>query len=101
MAKVGKPKITSTKKKDKDYTRVTFTPDYERFKKYPEVMMIDCTHDTNDEKRELCMATGKDRNNNVFPISRCALPNGRMMIFHWKFSTFFKVHLPKKIRDRV
>ena len=32
MAKVGKPKITSTKKKDKDYTRVTFTPDYERFK---------------------------------------------------------------------
>lgn len=31
MDNVGKPKITKTKKKDKDFTRVTFTPDYERF----------------------------------------------------------------------
>ena len=31
MDTVGKPKITKTKKKDKDYTRVTFTPDYARF----------------------------------------------------------------------
>ena len=31
MDDVGKPKITKTKKKDKDFTRVTFTPDYDRF----------------------------------------------------------------------
>ena len=66
-------------------------PDYERFKKYPEVIMIDCTHNTNDEEgRELCTATSKDRHNNVYPISRCALPNSRNMIFHWLFSTFYK-----------
>ena len=76
-------------------------PDYERFKKFPEVMMIDCTHGTDEEKRELCTATGKDRHNNVYPISRCAIPNARNMIFHWKFSTFYKVHLPQKFHDRV
>ena len=36
-------------------------PDYERFKKYPEVIMIDCTHHTNKENRELCTSTTKDR----------------------------------------
>ena len=44
-------------------------PDYERFKKYPEVIMIDCTHHTNKENRELCTATTNDRQKNVFAIS--------------------------------
>ena len=63
--------------------------------------MLDCTHGTNKEKRELCTATAKDCNNNVFAISRCALPNARNMIFQWLFSTFYKVHFPQELSDRV
>ena len=76
-------------------------PDHERFKKYPEVIMIDCTHHMNKENRELCTATNKDRHNNVFAISRCALPSSRNMIFHWLFSSFYKLHFPASIREQL
>ena len=46
-------------------------PDYERFKRYPEVMMMNGTHGTNEEKRELFITTAKDRYNHVFCLSRC------------------------------
>ena len=76
-------------------------PDYGRFKRYSEVMMVDGTHDTNEEKRELFITTVKDRYNRVFCLSRCLLPNSRTMIFHWQFSIFYKIHLPQHIRDKV
>ena len=56
-------------------------PDYERFKKYPKVIMIDCTHHKNKENRELWVATTKDRHNNMFAISRCSLPSSCNMVF--------------------
>ena len=33
--------------------------DYEQFKRYPEVMMMDGTHRTNEEKMELFITTAK------------------------------------------
>ena len=61
-------------------------PDYERFKRYPEVMMMYSTNGTNEEKRDLFITTAKYRHNNVFCLSRCPFTNARNMIFHWKFS---------------
>ena len=43
----------------------------------------------------------QDRHKNVFTISRCALPSSCNMIFHWLFSSLYKLHFPDSIRERV
>ena len=68
-------------------------PDYEGFKKYPEVIIIYCTNHANDENRELCAATTKDHHNNMFVTSGFTLANTKNMCFHWLFSTFCIVSL--------
>ena len=63
-------------------------PSYKCFKKYPEVIMMDSTHGTNEEISELFVTSAKDRHN-IFFLAYCPLLNSLSMIFHWMFSTFF------------
>ena len=52
------------------------------FRKFPEVIKMDCTHSTNREERPLFNLVGKDSNNRLYNIMRCLLPSEKGAIFH-------------------
>ena len=56
---------------------------------FPEVIMIDTTEKTNNEKRPLLTAGGKDSNGNMFIFLRVFMPNQQSWMFRWIFSVVF------------
>jgi hypothetical protein len=61
--------------------------------KFPEVLAIDATAATNNEKRELIQVAGKDSNNTVFYSLRAFLPSEKRWVYHWLFSERFPLLL--------
>ena len=53
---------------------------------HPEAFMIDTTHGTNKDRKELFTIAGKDGNNNGFNALRAYIPNQQQWIFHLIFS---------------
>ena len=52
------------------------------FRKFPEVVKMDCTHSTNREERPLFNLVAKDSNNKVYTVMRCLLPSEKSAIFN-------------------
>ena len=53
---------------------------------HPECFMVDITHGTNKERKELFTVTGKDGNNFAFNVYRGCIPNQQQWVFHFLFS---------------
>ena len=68
---------------------------------FPEVIMIDTTEKTNNEKRPLLTAGGKDSNGNMFLFLRVFMPNQQSWMFRWIFSVVFPRLIPKHILCNV
>ncbi len=67
------------------------------FKQFPEFIAVDCTENTNREKRSLLMITGKDGNNTIFTIMRCFLPNSK----EETYDTVYRYILPELFGQSV
>jgi hypothetical protein len=60
------------------------------FNLFPFVVHMDgVVEDTNNEKRTLFTATGRDANGNMFTILRAFLPNQCAWVFRWLFQSVF------------
>ena len=68
---------------------------------FPEVIMIDTTEKTNNEKRPLLTAGAKDSNGNMFIFLRVFMPNQQSWMFRWVFSVVFPRLLPKHILSKI
>ena len=55
------------------------------FEKHPEVLMFDCTHQTNSERRPLGIAASVDQNMEVFTPFRVFMPSQQQWVFDWIF----------------
>lgn len=55
------------------------------FHAFPEVICIDGTHETNNERRPLLTVSVKDSNGKVVVVVRCFTPNERSWFFRWLF----------------
>ena len=64
---------------------------------YPEVIFIDTTMDTNNEKRPLLHIAGRDPYGDTFTILRAYLPNKRTWIFRWVFNYI----IPKMFGNKI
>jgi hypothetical protein len=61
------------------------------FNLFPYVVHMDgVVEDTNNEKRTLFTATGRDANGNMFTILRAFLPNQCAWVFRWLFQSVFR-----------
>ena len=68
---------------------------------FPEVVMIDTTEKTNNEKRPLLTAGGKDSHGNMFIFLRVFMPNQQSWMFRWIFSVVFPSLIPKHILSSI
>ena len=68
---------------------------------FPEVIMIDTTEKTNNEKRPLLTAGAKDSNGNMFFFFRVFMPNHQSWMFRWVFSVVFPRLIPKHVLSKV
>ena len=68
---------------------------------FPEVIMIDTTEKTNNEKRPLLTAGGKDSNGSMFIFLRVFMPNQQSWMFRWVFSVVFPRLIPKHILQNI
>jgi hypothetical protein len=59
------------------------------FNLFPYVIHMDGVEDTNNKKRTLFTATGRDANGNMFTILRAFLPNQCAWVFRWLFQSVF------------
>ena len=64
---------------------------------FPEVIMVDTTEQTNNEKRPLLTAGWKDSNGTIFIILRIFMPNQKSWMFWWIFSVVLPKLIPKHI----
>ena len=53
---------------------------------FPEVLFMDVTSQTNNEKRGLFLAAGKDSNAQAFTACHIVLPSEQRWVFQWIFS---------------
>ena len=63
--------------------------------------MVDTTKKTNNEKRPLLTAGGKDLNGNMFIFLRVFMPNQQSWMFRWVFSVVFPRLIPKHILQNI
>lgn len=75
--------------------------DYCLFRRFPEVLVIDATHKTNNEGRPLLLVCGKDSDGNAFVILRIFMPNETLAFFRWVFLDVFPSLLGKEDLKRV
>ena len=68
---------------------------------FPEVIMIDTTEKTNNEKRHLLTAGGKDSNGKMFIFLRVFMPNQQSWMFRWVFSVVFPRLIHKHILHNI
>ena len=68
---------------------------------FPEVIMVDTTEKTNNEKRPLLTAGGKDSNGNMFIFLRVFMPNQQSWMFRWIFSVVFPRLIPRHILQKI
>jgi hypothetical protein len=68
---------------------------------FPYVIHIDCVEDTNNEKRSLFTATGRDSSGTMFTILRAFLPNQCAWVFRWLFQNVFPRMFGKELLSHV
>ena len=68
---------------------------------FPDVIMVDTTEKTNNEKRLLLTAGGKDSNGNMFIFLCVFMPNQQSWMFRWIFSVVFPRLIPKHILTNI
>ena len=68
---------------------------------FPEVVMIDTTEKTNNEKQPLLTAGGKDSNGKMFIFLRVFMPNQQSWMFRWVLSVVFPRLIPKHILNNI
>ena len=79
-----------------------FLPEEKRlFELYPEVVFIDVTSDSNNEKRPLFTITGKTSHGSMYTLMRAFLPNERSWVFRWLFSVVFPRSFKQETLDRI
>lgn len=71
------------------------------FQAYPEVMFVDGTHKTNNEKYPLFTVGIRDENFNVIVILRAFCPNERGWMFEWLFKEAIPSILGKDVCKKV
>ena len=64
---------------------------------FPQVVYIDTTEKTNNEKRPLLTLGAKDSNGKVFIFLRVFMPNQQSWMFRWVLSVVFPRFVPKHI----
>ena len=64
---------------------------------FPEAIMADTIEKTNNEKRPLLTAAGKDSNGNMFIFLRGFMPDQQSWKFRWIFSVVFLRLIPRHI----
>lgn len=76
---------------DEEELMITFAwvvPSAKRiFQLYPEVVKVDITASTNNEKRDLLTVTVKDCKGTTHVVLRCFCPNQSAWVFKWVFET--------------
>ena len=68
---------------------------------HPECFMVDTTHGTNNERKELFTVAGKDGNNFAFNACRCFIPNQQQWVFNLLFSQCLPIFFGKTITSRI
>ena len=63
---------------------------------HPESLMVDTTHGTNKERKELFTIASKDGNNRAFNACRAFIPNQQQWVFHLLFSECIPLFLEKQ-----
>ena len=63
-----------------NYDEIRLTPIH------PESLMVDTTHGTDKERKELFTIASKDGNNRAFNACRAFIPNQQQWVFHLLFS---------------
>ena len=71
------------------------------FNLFPKTMFVDCTADTNKEKRPLFTISGRDSNGKMFILLRAYFPNEQAWAFRWIFSTIFPKCFPSTTLRRI
>ena len=72
--------------------------DRKYFDLYLEVIMIDVTENTNNEKRPMLLVVCKDADGKTFVVMRVFMPHQRKWIFKWIFSFCFRTLLGEKLQ---
>lgn len=57
------------------------------FEMFPEILMFDVTHKTNNEKRPLGIFVGIDQNMDVFNVMRVFIPSECQWVMNWIFAS--------------
>ena len=73
----------------------------EYFSRFPEVLFVDATAQTNNERRPLLLICGKDAKGKMFPVLRAFLPNERSWIFRWVFNVALPTLFSKSVLEKV
>jgi len=71
------------------------------FEKHSQVLMFDCTHQTNIERRPLGIATGGDQNMEVFTPFRVFMPSQQQWVFDWIFCSCIPTLMGPEILERT
>lgn len=71
------------------------------FEKHPHVLMFDCTHQTNSERRPLGIAAGVDQNMEVFTPFRVFMPSQQQWVFDWIFRSCIPTLMGPAILERT
>jgi hypothetical protein len=66
--------------------------------KFPQVLGVDVTEQTNKEKRPLIILAGLKGDNTTFTAARALLPSGQRWVFKWFFEVALPTLLPWKTR---
>ena len=73
----------------------------EYFSRFPQVLFIDATAQTNNERRPLLLICGKDAKGKMFPVLRAFLPNERAWVFRWVFNVALPSLFSKSVLEKV
>ena len=72
-----------------------------QFHLFPRTLFVDCTSDTNKEKRPLFTISARDSNGKMFTVLRAFFPNEKTWAFRWIFSTVLPLCFPVTVLDKI
>ena len=68
---------------------------------HPECFMVDATHGTNNERKELFTVAATDGNNKGFNACRAFIPNQQQWVFQFLFSECLPLFFGTTITNRI
>ena len=72
-----------------------------QFNLFPRTLFVDCTSDTNKEKRPFFTISARDSNGKMFIVLRAFFPNEKTWAFRWIFSTVLPLCFPASVLDKI